>query len=149
MTIPLLETAAVAKAFGTVVALRAVDLSVRPGEVHALLGANGAGKSTLVKILTGIHAADDGEMLLDGRPVRPRGSAQALELGISPVYQEVNLLANLSVAHNLYLGREPRRFGCIDWRRMHADSKRLLTRFGLDLDGKDEVVLDLADAPDD
>ena len=134
MSTPILELCGVSKRFPGTQALDRVDFALAAGEVHALLGENGAGKSTLVKILTGIHGADDGEMLLDGRPVRPRGSAQALALGISPVYQEVNLLANLSVAHNLYLGREPRRFGCIDWRRLHADARRLLARFGLDLD---------------
>ncbi len=129
-----LELRGISKRFPGAQALDGVDFELAAGEVHALLGENGAGKSTLVKLLTGVHAADAGDIVLDGRPIRPRGPAEALEMGISPVYQEVNLLANLSVAHNLYLGREPRRFGSIDWRRLNADARRLLGRFGLDLD---------------
>ena len=129
-----LELRGVSKRFPGAQALDRVDFELAAGEVHALLGENGAGKSTLVKLLTGVHTVDDGEILLDGRPIRPSGPADALALGISPVYQEVNLLANLSVAHNLYLGREPRRFGSIHWRRLNADATRLLARFGLDLD---------------
>jgi len=129
-----LELRGVSKRFPGAQALDRVDFELAAGEVHALLGENGAGKSTLIKLLTGVYPADGGEILLDGRPIRPSGPAEALALGISPVYQEVNLLANLSVAHNLYLGREPRRFGGIRWRQLNTDATRLLARFGLDLD---------------
>ncbi len=101
----LLETSAVAKAFGAVVALRAVDLRVRPGEVHALLGANGAGKSTLVKILTGVLRADAGAIAIHGRPVALRRPADAQGHGLAPVFQDPAMAPDLSVAENLRLTR--------------------------------------------
>ena len=130
----LLQLEAVSKRFVGVQALDAVDFELAAGEVHALLGENGAGKSTLIKLMTGALAMDAGRMRLDGGEIRPASPQAAQTAGISSVYQEVNLLPNLSVAHNLLLGREPRRFGCIDWRRLNADAKRILVRFGLDLD---------------
>jgi monosaccharide-transporting ATPase len=129
-----LELRGVGKRFPGVQALDRVDFELAAGEVHALMGENGAGKSTLIKLVTGVHAPDEGQMFLDGRPIRPRSPADAQRLGISSVYQEVNLLPNLSVAHNLYLGREPRRFGCIRWKAVHDDARRLLERFRLDID---------------
>lgn len=124
----------VRKTFPGVVALNDVDFSLHPGEVHALLGENGAGKSTLIKVLTGVYARDGGAILLDGRPISPRSSADAQMLGISTVYQEVNLLPNLSVAQNIFLGREPRKFGLIQWRRVNRDAAELLKQFKLDID---------------
>ena len=108
------------------------------GEVHALMGQNGAGKSTLIKVLTGVYPADGGELRLDGEIVRPASPAAAQRLGISTVYQEVNLCPNLSVAENIFAGRYPRRGAAglrrIDWPRMHADARALLARLHLDID---------------
>lgn len=131
---PVLQLKEVCKRFDGLQALDHVDLELRPGEVHALIGENGAGKSTLIKILSGAYPLDDGRMELDGTPITPRTPFEAQGLGISTVHQEVNLLPNLSVAQNLFLGREPRRFGCIQWRKVHSDAKVLLGRFNLDID---------------
>jgi ribose transport system ATP-binding protein len=104
---PLLSIRGVAKSFGAVVALRSADLEVRPGEVHALMGANGAGKSTLVKIVTGVYAADSGEMTVDGRPARFRSPADARRAGIVSVYQDPAIVPDLTVAENMRLARVP------------------------------------------
>src|SRR5512135_3643643 len=109
----------IGKSFPGVVALENVNFSLRKGEVHALMGENGAGKSTLIKVLTGVEHADTGVIELAGKPVQVRSPQHSLELGISTVYQEVNLCTNLSVAENIMLGREPHRFGSIDWRKMN------------------------------
>jgi simple sugar transport system ATP-binding protein len=130
----LLELQGVSKRFAGVQALAAVDFELAAGEVHALLGENGAGKSTLIKLMTGAHAVDTGRMLLEGGEFRPGSPAAAQRLGISCVYQEVDLLPNLSVAHNLFLGREPQRFGSIDWRQIHSEAQHVLQRFGLDIE---------------
>src|SRR5215217_5248163 len=108
MPAPLLQTTAVAKAFGPVVALRAVDLSVAPGEVHALLGANGAGKSTLVKILTGVLGNDSGTVAVNGQPVVLHSPTESRARGLAPVYQDPALIGDLTVEQNLRLtGVEP------------------------------------------
>ncbi|RUO32441.1 sugar ABC transporter ATP-binding protein [Aliidiomarina soli] len=130
----LFELSNISKAFPGVKALDTVDFRLFPGEVHALLGENGAGKSTLVKIMTGVLAKDSGCIQLQQQEIHPSNTAEAQQLGIAPVYQEVNLLPNLSVAHNLFLGREPTRFGCIRWQQMAEDARQLLTRFKLDID---------------
>src|SRR4051812_2301239 len=96
-----LEMTGVTKQFPGVLALSGVDFRLFPGEVHALMGENGAGKSTLIKVLTGVHSADAGQIQLDGRPVVIAGPKQAQEAGISTVYQEVNLCPNLTVAENV------------------------------------------------
>lgn len=130
----ILSLQGVRKAFPGVLALDAVDLEVASGEVHALLGENGAGKSTLIKVLTGVYQTDGGDMLLEGKPFSPKSVGDAQAAGISTVYQEVNLLPNLSVAQNLMLGREPRRYGLTDWHGMNALAQTALERFGLDID---------------
>lgn len=132
--VPLLSLTGIRKVFPGVVALDNVDFEVASGEVHALLGENGAGKSTLIKVLTGVYPRDGGEMHLAGEAVSPRSVVEAQAAGISTVYQEVNLLPNLSVAQNLTLGREPRRFGLTDWARMNEAARNILQRFGLDID---------------
>src|SRR5215213_9983758 len=104
---PLLQMRGISRTFPGVRALDGVDFTVRAGEVHALMGENGAGKSTLIKVLTGVYPRDAGDVLLDGRPVDPRSPNDAQHLGISTVYQEVNLVPTLSVAENLFLGRLP------------------------------------------
>jgi len=131
---PLLSLRNVGKTFPGVVALDNVDFTLRAAEIHALLGENGAGKSTLIKVMTGVYSRDSGEQLLEGRPIRPANTGEAQALGISTVYQEVNLLPNLSVAHNLYLGREPKRWGLIDWTKINSHAKALLATYHLDID---------------
>src|SRR5206468_8767562 len=130
----LLEVRGLSKSFGTLRALQEVDFTLRAGEVHALLGENGAGKSTLIKVVTGIFARDAGIVRLGGVAVAPRSARAALDAGIATVYQEVNLLPNLSVAQNLYLGRQPTRFGVVLEREMRRRAEALLAEFGLDID---------------
>jgi galactofuranose transport system ATP-binding protein len=136
---PLLRLRGIGKRFGAVAALRDVDLTVRAGEIHALLGENGAGKSTLIKVLTGVHEADEGEMVFAGRRVRPGSPKEAERLGISTVYQEVNLLPSLSVAENLLLGRQPGRGGFILRGAMRRHAREALARLGLQLDVNAEL----------
>jgi monosaccharide-transporting ATPase len=134
---PVLEVVDVVKEFVGVRALDGVSFAVRPGEVHALVGENGAGKSTLIKVLTGVHRPDSGEVRLRGEPVSFDRPVRAQEAGISTIYQEVNLVPLISVAANVFLGREPRnRFGLVDWARMNADAKELLSGYGIDTDVK-------------
>ncbi|MFI2754462.1 sugar ABC transporter ATP-binding protein [Cellulomonas sp. P22] len=120
--------------FPGVRALHDVDLTLYAGEVHALLGENGAGKSTLIKALTGVRPPDAGEIRVGGQVVAIHGPAQAQDLGISTVYQEVNLCPNLSVAENIMLGREPRRGPGIDWRGMRRQAAEVLGRLNVDID---------------
>ena len=134
MTGALLEMRSISKAFGGVKALEDVRLTLRAGEIHALMGENGAGKSTLIKVLTGVHARDGGSIEFDGRAISPRSPKEAEAHGISTVYQEVNLIPTLSVAENIMLGRQPKRFGIIRWKAMRAQAGRALARLGLDLD---------------
>ncbi|NDV88424.1 ATP-binding cassette domain-containing protein [Aurantimonas aggregata] len=131
---PLLSARAISKSFLGIKALDRVDFTLQAGEVHALLGENGAGKSTLIKVLTGAYHRDSGEIRLDGAPIDPRDVTDAQRFGIGTVYQEVNLLENLTVAENLFLGREPRRFGLIDTRAMNRDARSVLAGYGLDID---------------
>ncbi len=130
----LLSIRSLTKVFPGTRALDDVDLDIAAGQVHALLGENGAGKSTLIKCLTGAYRRDGGAVTLDGAPIDPRSTLQAQELGIGTVYQEVNLLPNLTVAQNLMFGHEPRRFGLIDTRAMRAQARETLARYGLDID---------------
>jgi galactofuranose transport system ATP-binding protein len=131
---PLLEVRGLCKAYPGVKALDRVDFTLRAGEVHALLGENGAGKSTLIGILTGAIARDAGLVRLEGRETHPRSPAEAQALGLCAVYQEVNLLPNLSVAENLYLGRQPTRFGLLRRREMNRRARALLSAYGLSID---------------
>ncbi|WP_438854551.1 sugar ABC transporter ATP-binding protein [Agromyces sp. M3QZ16-3] len=131
---PVVEMRGISIGFPGVKALDGVDFRMFPGEVHSLMGENGAGKSTLIKALTGVYGIDAGTITLAGERVSFAGPAQAQAAGISTVYQEVNLLPNLSVAENIMLGREPRRFGGIDWRAMRRRSAELLAGLHLDID---------------
>jgi ribose transport system ATP-binding protein len=136
----ILELRGLRKTFPGVVALDDVDFDVRRGEVHALLGANGAGKSTLIKIVTGLYRADAGDIRIDGRPVDLRDTQTARELGVSVIYQDLALVPHLSVAENLFLGRElVSPLGLIDWRRTHAEARRLLDRLGIDIPTRAKV----------
>ncbi|MEU4163793.1 sugar ABC transporter ATP-binding protein [Actinoplanes sp. NPDC026670] len=131
---PVLEMTGIRKVFPGVVALDGVDFRLFPGEVHALMGENGAGKSTLIKTLTGVYEIDGGTIVLGGAPVTISGPLAAQQAGISTVYQEVNLCTNLSVAENIFIGREPRRLGKIQWGKMRQRAAELLARLDLDLD---------------
>ena len=115
-------------------ALENVDFSLRYAEIHALMGQNGAGKSTLIKVLTGVEHPSSGSIELEGNTVHVRSPQHAQELGISSVYQEVNLCTNLSVAENILLGREPHRFGAIDWRKMNLLAEQALARLDVEID---------------
>jgi galactofuranose transport system ATP-binding protein len=131
----LLEARGVSKRFPGVVALDDVSFTVHAGETHALVGENGAGKSTLIKVLTGVHRPDGGELLLSGRQMHFTRPFEAQQAGISTIYQEVNLVPLMSVARNIFLGREPKsRFGLIDFGRMHSEAAELLARFGVRVD---------------
>ena len=134
---PALALRGVSKSFGAVAALRGVNLDLYGGEAHGLVGENGAGKSTLVKILAGVHAADEGSMLLDGEPVTFAGPADARAAGVAVIYQEPTLFPDLSVAENIFMGRQPLR-GTLD-RRIDATTMRrlateLFARLGVRLD---------------
>jgi simple sugar transport system ATP-binding protein len=131
---PVLEVAGIHKQFPGVKALSDAGLRLFPGEVHTLMGQNGAGKSTLIKVLTGVYEPDRGSIVLGGEKIAPRSTGHAQELGISTVYQEVNLCPNLSVAENIFIGRYPRRFGMIDWRAMRRQARELLARLEIDVD---------------
>jgi galactofuranose transport system ATP-binding protein len=130
---PILEIVGVSKQFTGVRALDDVSLSLRPGEVHALVGENGAGKSTLIKVATGVYTADSGEIRLAGRPVHFPSPLAAQHAGISTIYQEINLVPLMSVARNLFLNREPRRFGIIDAGAMKRDARQILRGYGVDV----------------
>jgi len=134
MTAPVLEMDGISKGFPGVQALDDVAFRLFPGEVHALMGENGAGKSTLIKVLTGVYEADAGTVAIDGRGTVIHGPLHAQRLGISTVYQEVNLCPNLSVAENVFIGRQPRRLGRIDWAEINRRAAELLARLDLDLD---------------
>ncbi|MDF2942191.1 MAG: putative transporter ATP-binding protein [Herbinix sp.] len=117
----------------TVIALNDVKFQLNAGEIHALLGENGAGKSTLIKVLTGAEKRDTGTVLFEGQEINLQSPQEAQNIGISTVYQEVNLCPNLSVAENIYIGREPKKGGRIDWRLINSNAKKLLDKFDLDI----------------
>ena len=130
----ILEMNQVSKAFPGVQALNKVDLRVRPGTVHALMGENGAGKSTLMKCLFGIYHEDEGEIYIEGRRVRFNDPRQALENGVAMVHQELNQVLKRSVMENVWLGRFPRRFGLVDHRKIYRDTKAVLDDLSIDVD---------------
>lgn len=139
---PLLVARGLSKRFGAVQALDGVDFSLDAGEIHALMGENGAGKSTLIKCLTGVHRADAGTVTLAGRAAAPASPREAETIGISTVYQEVNLIPHLSVAENVCLGREPVSrllAGKIRWREVRRRADAALARLGLRLDVRREL----------
>ncbi|AIE84666.1 sugar ABC transporter ATP-binding protein [Fimbriimonas ginsengisoli] len=128
---PILEVRGIVKRYPGVTALGGVSLSIHSGEVVAVIGENGAGKSTLMKVLGGIVRPDEGEILHDGKPVQIDSVNRSVELGIGFIHQELNPLDNLDVAGNVFLGREPSKWGLIDYRKMHADTARLLEQLAL------------------
>lgn len=130
----LLKARNVDKVFPGVVALNNVSFTLQSGEIHALLGENGAGKSTLIKCLTGAYQRDGGEVLLEGEKINPRDTLDAQTLGIGTVYQEVNLLDNLSVAQNMLMGREPTSYGLISVKKLNQSASKILSQYGLSID---------------
>ena len=124
----------ISKFFPGVNALENVDFSLKRGEIHALLGENGAGKSTLIKVLTGVEHPDTGKIELNGETIHVRSPEHSQEIGISTVYQEVNLCTNISIAENIMLGREPHRFGSIDRKKMNELASQAVRRLGIDVD---------------
>jgi galactofuranose transport system ATP-binding protein len=131
---PIVEMRGITISFPGVLALDNVDFSLRPGEVHSLMGENGAGKSTLVKALTGVYAIDSGSIEVAGKNQTFHSTADAQAAGISTVYQEINLCANLSVGENVMLGHEPHKRGHIDWKATHREAAKHLEGLGLSID---------------
>jgi ribose transport system ATP-binding protein len=131
---PILELRAVSKRFGGVTALDGVDFALSAGEVHGLIGENGAGKSTMMKLLAGVHADYEGEIRVDGRPVRFGSPAEAQAAGVGMVYQELSAFAHLTVAENLFGRQLPVRRGLVDWRGMNRMARAQLAELGLDID---------------
>src|SRR5208283_4291900 len=131
---PLLVMRDIDKRFQGVHALAKAALEVRPGEIMALVGQNGAGKSTLIKVLTGAYSRDAGSIDFDGRPIAFALPQEAQRGGISTIYQEINLVPFRSVTENIFLGREHRRFGLLDWGRMNAEAAEVLRRFDVAID---------------
>jgi ribose transport system ATP-binding protein len=142
----MLRLTGISKSFPGVQALSVVNLEVRPGEIHGLLGENGAGKSTLIKIIAGAYAADQGEMIFDGAPVRWSSPREAKQHGVQVVYQEFALFPQLSVAENIFVGHERRnRFGIVDHARTRREAREVLERLGVSLDPRASVALSVAD----
>lgn len=136
----ILELKNISKSFSGVEVLHEVSFALRPGEVHALLGENGAGKSTLVKIITGVHQPDKGEILLKGERVHFNDARESRQAGIAAIYQELSLFPDLDVAENIFAGRQPVTSGRrVDWRKLYAEAGRLLDSLGVTLDLKQKA----------
>ena len=136
----ILELKGIRKSFSGVEVLHNVSFALRPGEVHALLGENGAGKSTLVKIITGVHQPDAGEILLNGEPVHFHDARESRQAGIAAIYQELSLFPDLDVAENIFVGRQPLTTGRrVDWRKLYAEAGKLLESLGVKLDLKQKA----------
>ncbi|QIZ77117.1 ribose ABC transporter ATP-binding protein RbsA [Ferrimonas lipolytica] len=138
--IPVLSLAGIDKSFPGVKALDAAQINIYPGQVMALMGENGAGKSTMMKVMTGIYQPDAGQLTLNGKPVSFAGPRQSQAAGISIIHQELNLIDELSIAENIFLGREPRKFaGLIDWKQMFADADALLARLNVQRNSREKM----------
>ncbi|MEA5065179.1 MAG: ATP-binding cassette domain-containing protein, partial [Eubacteriales bacterium] len=122
----LLEMKGIRKSYYGVEVLHGVDFTLRKGSVHALMGENGAGKSTLVKVIAGIHHCEAGKILIDGSPVTIESPSKAREMGISMIHQELSPVLEMSVAENIFLGREPERMGFLDYKRLYRQTEALL-----------------------
>lgn len=133
---PILSMRRISKSFPGVHALDKVDFTLPRGEIRALMGENGAGKSTLIKVMTGVEERDEGRIFLEGREIDPHSPHEAQELGISTVYQEVNLIPTLTVAENIFLGRQPTSMGSLDWKKMNSSAVAALDRLNLELNVK-------------
>src|SRR6516164_996459 len=137
---PLLEVRNVTKAFPGVRALDGVSLDLYPGEIHAVVGENGAGKSTLIKILAGLYQPDQGEINIAGRPCHFRDAGDSRDAGVAIVFQELSLVPELTVGENIFLGREPSRFGIVQWAELYAEAEKLLRDLGLNIDPRTQVA---------
>jgi simple sugar transport system ATP-binding protein len=126
----------ISKSFPGVQALSHVDFSLKAGEIHALMGENGAGKSTLIKVLTGVEEFETGEIHIEGSKgaIINKSPQEAQQNGVSTVYQEVNLCPNLSVSENIFIGRAPKKLGCIDWKTMHEKARDILKNLNIEID---------------
>ncbi len=138
-TTPILTMREITRRFGSFYALKGVDLTVYPGEVHALMGENGAGKSTLMKILAGAYSASSGEIRIDGKACDIKGPKEALAAGITLIYQEINLAPNLTVAENIFLGSEISRGGMVKRRQMADEAQQVINRLGAQFSANDLV----------
>ncbi|BCG11142.1 sugar ABC transporter ATP-binding protein [Buttiauxella agrestis] len=138
-SVPILEMRNIAKSFGKFYALKGVDLTVFPGEIHALMGENGAGKSTLMKILAGAYTATSGEILINGEPYSIKGPKDALNAGITLIYQEMQLAPNLTVAENIFLGSELSRGGLVKRKEMVMQAQTVIDRLGAQFKASDLV----------
>lgn len=130
----ILQMKGIKKGFPGVAALDNVDFKIKKGEVHALMGENGAGKSTLIKVLTGIYKKDSGSIIFNGKEFEAVDAQDVQRRGISTIYQEISLIPQLSVAENIFVGREPRKLRMIDWKEMNRQSKEILSKLGLEID---------------
>ena len=141
---PLLELRKVSKNFGALRALNEVDFRIYPAEIQALVGDNGAGKSTLVKTISGAHQADTGAFFFNGKPVTIASPDDAFALGIATVYQDLALVGTRDVAHNLFIGREPTKWGMVDRRRMVAEARGVIGLLNVDIPSVDALVAQLS-----
>jgi inositol transport system ATP-binding protein len=140
---PLLVMSGVSKRFPGVLALDNVDFAVAPGEVHALLGENGAGKSTLIKILAGAEQPDSGTITFDGTPISPASPHDSQQMGIVTIYQEFTLAPNMTIAENVFIGREPGSKLFVNWQKMASETRLVTGRIGLNVNPM-RLVRDLA-----
>ncbi|MCR4892953.1 MAG: sugar ABC transporter ATP-binding protein [Lachnospiraceae bacterium] len=130
----ILEMKGITKQFSNVEVLHQVDFKIKKGEVHALMGENGAGKSTLIKILTGVYTKDAGQVFFNGEEIHPSSTLEAQQLGISPIYQEISLIPQLSVAENIFISREIKKKGFIDWKEIYKKAEEILKDLGINID---------------
>ncbi|WP_208179395.1 ATP-binding cassette domain-containing protein [Sinorhizobium medicae] len=149
MTTPIIECRNLQKWYSGVHALKNVDLTIHPGETVGLVGDNGAGKSTLIKILSGVHHQDSGEVLIEGRKVALRGPKDAMRHGLETIYQYNSMVPTMSIARNLFIGREPMKWsvfgvGIMDQQRMRAESIKAIADVDLHLRSPDALVGELS-----
>lgn len=135
----ILEFRNINKSFTGVKALKDISFSITKGHVHALLGENGAGKSTLMKILSGAYSKDSGDVLMDGVPVQIKNTNDSEKLGIAIIYQELNLIPELSVAENIFLDRQPKKYGFIDWKQMRSDAEKAMRQIDVEIDVRKKI----------
>ncbi|HXQ35655.1 MAG TPA: ATP-binding cassette domain-containing protein, partial [Anaerolineales bacterium] len=131
--LPVLQMQHISKRFDTTQALDDVSLDLYPGEIHALMGENGAGKSTLIKIMTGVYHPDDGEMFLEGKPIRVANSVDAQAYGIGAIYQEPMVYPDLNVAENIFVSHRSQG-AIVNWRKMFQDAEKILAKLDVKLD---------------
>lgn len=136
----ILEFRGISKSFTGVKALSDISFQIRRGEVHALMGENGAGKSTLMKILSGAYIRDSGKIFVDGKEAVIRNTADSEKLGIAIIYQELNLIPELSVAENIFLHRQPKKGLFVDWKQMNEEAAKVLKQINVELDTRTTVA---------